>query len=68
MSSLVCKCVNFTDQNIIQKGGGTHGTDFGGLEMEKWNTQTDRAQRVDQKNGVICLVIIFNSRVMVIKT
>ena len=27
----------------------------------------DRAQRVDEKNGVICLVIMFTSGVMVIK-
>ena len=41
---------------------------FEGLQMQKWNTQADRAQKVDQKNGVICLVIMFNSWVMVIKT
>ena len=28
----------------------------------------DRAQRLDEKNGVICLVIMFTSRVIVIKT
>ena len=27
----------------------------------------DRAQRLDEKNGVICLVIMFTSRVIVIK-
>ena len=40
---------------------------FEGLEMQKWNTPTDRAQRVHGKNGVVCLVIMFTSRVMVIK-
>ena len=35
--------------------------------MQKWNIQRDRAQRVDEKNGVICLVIMFAPRVMVIK-
>ena len=40
---------------------------FEGLEMQKWNKPTDRAQKVDKKNEVICLVIIFNSRIMVIK-
>ena len=29
---------------------------FEGLEMQKWNIPTDRAQRADGKNGVICLV------------
>ena len=28
---------------------------------------TDRAQRVDKKNGVICLVTMFTARVVVIK-
>ena len=28
VSSLACKCVNFTDQNIIQRGEGPHGTEF----------------------------------------
>ena len=40
---------------------------FDGLEMQKWNIQTDRAQRVDEKNGIICAAIIFASGVMVIK-
>ena len=40
---------------------------FEGLWMQKWNIPTDRAQRVDEKNGVICLVIMFAPRVMVIK-
>ena len=40
---------------------------FDGLEMQKWNIQTDRAQRVNDKNGVICLVIMFAPGVMVVK-
>ena len=35
--------------------------------MQNWNITTDRAQRVDEKNGIICLVM-FISRVMVLKT
>ena len=35
--------------------------------MEKLNLPTDRAQRVDEKNGIICLVIMLASGVMVIK-
>ena len=38
-----------------------------GLEMQKLNMPTDRAQSLDTKNGVICLVIMFTPRVMVIK-
>ena len=39
---------------------------FEGLEMQKWNIPTDIIQRVDEKDGVICLVIIFTPRVIVI--
>ena len=40
---------------------------FEGLEMQKWNKPTHRTQRVDDKNGVICLVIMFIPKVVVIK-
>ena len=38
---------------------------FEGLEMQKWNIPTDRAQGIDEINGVICQVVIFISSVMV---
>ena len=37
------------------------------LEMQKLNTPTERAQRVNDKNGVNCLVIMFTPGVKVIK-
>ena len=40
---------------------------FEGLEMQKSSIPMDRAQRVDLKNGVICLYIMFTPGVMVIK-
>ena len=40
---------------------------FEGREMWKWNISTEWTQRVDEKNGVICLVIMFVPRVMIIK-
>ena len=40
---------------------------FEGPEIQKWNIPTDRTQRVGEKNGVICLIIMFIARVMVIK-
>ena len=40
---------------------------FEGFEMQKLNTPTDRAQRVDEKNEVICLFYMFTSRVTVIR-
>ena len=67
VSSLACKCVNFTDQNIIQRRRYPMELNFKCLEMQKWNIPTDRVQRVDGKNGVICLVIMFAPWVMVIK-
>ena len=36
------------------------------LEIQKLNMEMDAAQ-IDGKNGVICLFIVFYSRVMVIK-
>ena len=35
--------------------------------MQKLDIPTDRAQRVDKKNRVICLIIMFAPGVMVIK-
>ena len=40
---------------------------FEDLEMQKWNIPTDEAQRVDEKNSAISLVIMFTPRVMVSK-
>ena len=46
---------------------GTHGTEFWKSWNVKMNIPTDRTQKVDEKNGVICLVIMSTPRVMVIK-
>ena len=67
MLSLACKCEDFTDHDIIQRERDPMELNFEGFEMQKWNIPTDSAQRVDGKNGVICLVIMFTTRVMVIK-
>ena len=37
------------------------------FQTQKWMLQTVRAQKIDEKNGVICLVSMFPSRVMVLK-
>ena len=57
----------FTDQNIMQRERDPMGLSFECLEMHKWNIKTDGAQRSDEKNEVICLVIMFNSGGMAIK-
>ena len=38
-----------------------------GLEMQKWNIPTQRAWRINEKNGVIVLNVMFTPGVMVIK-
>ena len=35
--------------------------------MQKANITMDRARRENEKNGVICLVIMFTSKVIIIK-
>ena len=40
---------------------------FEGPEMLKWNIPTNKAQRIHEKNGILCLIIIFSPRVTVIK-
>ena len=41
---------------------------FEGLKMQKINIPTNRAQKVDGKNTVICLAVIFTPKVMVINS
>ena len=40
---------------------------FDYFQKQKWVLQTVRALKVDEKNGVICLVSMFPSLVMVLK-
>ena len=40
---------------------------FDYLQIQKWMLQTIRAEKVDEKNGVICLVSMFPTWVMVLK-
>ena len=56
----------FTDQNITQRGNPME-LNSESLEMQKQHKTMVGAQRVDEKNGVICLVIMFTARVMTIK-
>ena len=42
-------------------------TNFQYFQIQKWILQTVRLQKVDEKNGVICLVCMFPSRVMILK-
>ena len=40
---------------------------FESLQIKKWNIPTDRSEKGDEKNGVICLVIMFTLTVKVFK-
>ena len=40
---------------------------FDYFQIQKWMLQTVRVEKVDEKNGVICLVSMFSSWVMVRK-
>ena len=37
------------------------------FQIQKWMLQADRAEKVDEKNGVICVVFMFPSWVMILK-
>ena len=57
MSSLACKCVFYRPEHNAK--GDIMELNFEGPKIQKWNIPTDRAWKVDEKNGVICLVIMF---------
>ena len=42
-------------------------TNFEYFQIQKWILQSLRSEKIDQKNGVICLVSMFPSRFMVLK-
>ena len=42
-------------------------TNFEYFQIQKWILQSVKPEKVDKKNGVICLVSMFPSRVMVLK-
>ena len=56
-SSLLYKCIFYNSQHSVIEG--PHGVKFEGLEIQKSNIPTDRAQSVDEKNRLICLAIMF---------
>ena len=54
-------------QTRMDQRGDPMKTNFDIFQIQKWISQTVRAQKVDEKNGVICLVSFFPSWVMVLK-
>ena len=65
-SSLASQC-GFYRPEHNSKRGDPMDLNFEDLKMQKWNITTDRTQRVDKKNGIICLVIMFTPEVIVNK-
>ena len=64
VSSFACKCVFYRPDSNAK--GGPHKVEL----WRSWNTEIKhtivRAQKVDEKNGFICLLIMFTFRVMVL--
>ena len=56
----------FTNQNILHSGDPVI-LNFEGLEIQNENKPMGRVQRAEEKNRVICLFVMFNPGVMVIK-
>ena len=62
VSSLTCKGEFYRTELNAKRGIPLNWV----LKALKWSKPKNRAQRIDEKNGVICLVIVFTSRVMAI--
>lgn len=65
VSSLSSKQIFYRPEHIVKKV--PHRIGFWRSWNAKWNIPTDRAQKVNEKNWVICLAIIFTPEVMAIK-
>ena len=65
MSSLACKCVFYGPEHNAESD--RMKLNFEVVKKQKRNIPTDRAQRADEKNKVICPFIVFTSRVIVIR-
>ena len=54
--TVACKCVFYRPEHNAK--GYLMGLNFEVLQIQKWNIPTDRAEIVDEKNGVIYLFIM----------
>ena len=62
---LLAKNWDILETRMDQRGDHMK-TNFDYFQIQKWMPQTIRAEKIDGKNWVICLVSIFPSRVMVL--
>ena len=52
--NLACKCVFYRPEYNAKEGGWYHlELNFEDIEMQKWKVPTDRAQIIDEINGVV---------------
>ena len=61
VSYLAYKCVFYRQEHYARR------IKFESLEIQKENMPIDRNQRVGEKNGIICFVIMFTPSAIVIK-
>ena len=66
VSSLSCECLFHRPEDFANRGPPME-LNFEGLEMQKGNMPTDKAQRENEKIGIIYLGIIFTPELTVIK-
>ena len=64
--SLMCMFSELNGTKFWSKGDPMK-TNLDIFQIQKWISQSVRAQKVDEKNGIICLVSFFPSWVMVLK-
>ena len=68
MSESVAFAYNWDiSQTRMDQRGDHMKMNFEYFEIQKWILQTAKSEKVDEKNGVICLVSMFPPWVMVLK-
>ena len=65
VATIKCKCFFYRTEHNAK--GEPQGTEFWRSWKQKWTLPTDRAQSSNEKDGVICLFIMFTPRFIVIK-
>ena len=54
-------------QTRMNQSGDPMKMNFDNFQIQKWISETIKAQKVDEKNGVICLVFFFPSWDVILK-
>ena len=68
VSTFYKSMMNFPNPEVFLQTGMDHmNMNFEYFQIQKWMLKTARAEKVDEKNGAICLVSMFPSWFMVLK-